>query len=205
MTHKLSRCAVLAFLAFVPACASSTEPSVSDSEATEGEESLGKVQQGICFTAPTSTPPVVVGQIIGQHNTISSGTYNYGNGPCDGWTVKFTGLGSVQNGMLVQVTPGQVVTDYDTCEAMTGRLWVWSRLAGSQSAWTYRGSDSAGGGWIGLAGKCQTIASVWVAGAGTHEIIAKFQMRSERLISTPNGPPMGYAFNRPVAGFAHGT
>lgn len=205
MTHTLSRCAVLVALAFVPACAATTEPVDPDSDTKEGEDNLGQVQQGICVNPVTATPPVPVGQIVGMNNEISSGSYSYGNGPCDGWAVKFTGLGSVQHGVLVQVMPGDVVTDYDTCAAITGRLWVWSRPAGSFGAWTYRGTDSGMGGYIGLTGKCRTVASVWVPGAGTHEIIAKLQSRSERTVTLSNGNTVGYAFNRPVAGFAHGS
>lgn len=204
MTHAFSRCAVLALLAFVPACASGTEPGDPDSEVTDSEENLGKAQQGLCVSPGVLSPPVPVGQIIGLNNEISSGTYDYGNGACDGWVVKFSGLGAVQHGVLVQVMPGDVVTDNDICNSITGRLWVWSRPAGSFQAWTYRGSDSGEGGFISLAGKCRTSGSVWVPGAGSHDILVKLQSRSERTITTPQGT-MGYAFNRPVAGFAHGS
>lgn len=201
MTHKLSRCAALLFVfAAAPACASSTESTEPTDPAADGEN-LGQIQQGLCAYQVTSMPPVVVGQIIGTGNEVSSGTYDYGNGPCSGWVVKLTGLGYSSSGQRISVKPGEILTEHEECSTVTLQLWVWSRPAGSSEPWTYRGSDAGGIRLRNQAGHCRGMVSVWVPGPGNLEVIAKVQSRSERSVPWQNGT-ISYAFNRPVAAYA---
>ena len=187
MNHKLPLSVVALSLAFVPACAASTS-----TDAESEEEHLGQAQQAFCFGTPGNTPPAANVVVPGRDNQVTSGTYSYGSGGCDGYIAKFVALGTNGGAPVVVGHVGKPLTE-SVCNNTKVTIWTWVRVDGG--SWSYKGSRTFNAFWYEYSHVCLEKPFVWLEGPyGDYEVVAKVQARSEYL--GPNG--VGYAYNQPV-------
>lgn len=190
MKTKLTVSAAVVALACLPSCTSPTldDPNTGD-DGVEADENLGTSSQAICVGGPGPRPTPVV-YVPGFLNPISSGTYNYGSGACDGYPVQFTQLTNT-TGYRIEVRVGDSPSQ-SVCEYTSMTAWVWHRYNGG--SWVYAGSASNDAFWHEPQQKCLNVMTFRKdAPLGAYEVIVKAQARSER-----NTGGSGYAYNRPV-------
>ena len=183
MKTKLALSAAVLALACLPACATST-----DDAAESEEENLGTASQAWCVgPGPRPTPVVYV---PGFQNPITSGTYNYGNGACNGYPVQFTNLTNTR-GYMIEVHVGDSPSQ-SVCEHTSMTVWVWHRY--SNGSWVYAGTMTDDAWWYAYANTCLHLMKFEESGPqGSYEVVVKAQARSEL-----SSGDIGYAYNRPV-------
>lgn len=187
--HKSNFVLVVAGLAFLPACGPSP-----DAVEPDETENLGQSKQAFCFTTPTDTPPPANVVVSGWNNEVTSGTTGYGNGPCDGYVVRFDGPGNFSQGPRIFGRMGDELGE-TACKNTKITIWVWSKF--QNLSWNFHASHTVNAQWwpTSTGGFCNQFPAYVNTGTanGVWRVVVKAQVRTEI-----NGNPYSSQYNRPV-------
>lgn len=159
------------------------------------EAHLGQAQQALC-AMPTNPPVPVANTVVpGSFNEVTSGTYDYGNGACDGYVVKFVSTAPAYVvGVKAILRSGAVPAA--KCSSTRITMWTWFVVDGT---WEYAGSDTitpaldASSDCVGTVGMRQTNQpkAHW-------QTVVKAQVRTTSMVTFPNGTVGSISNNAPV-------
>ncbi|MBS2014467.1 MAG: hypothetical protein JST00_16395 [Deltaproteobacteria bacterium] len=187
MKTTLSLFAAVLVLASLPSCSAPAE-----STGDEADEHVATTSQALCLAGIRPTP---VAYVPGFQNPITSGTYEYGNGACDGYAVQFTSL-TPSRGYMIEVHVGDA-PNKAACERTSMTVWVWHRRDGG--SWTYAGTTTDNAWWYEYAQACLHLMKFEEPGPmGTYEVLVKGQARTGYIPGL-----MTFPYNRPVRLTAH--
>lgn len=174
-TKKTSGVLSILVLGLTTSCGNPGNPEISDDGRT------GTIEQALC-TVPTSTPWPVT-WVPGPYLGITSGTYDYGKGPCDGYVVGYyPGTESMGTSVTVFLEANLPASK---CAATTLRVSLWEVWAGhpAYDPYAYVGTTEAQPSMVGSVCK----GSVNILSNSTDPRVRRSVIKAQAVTTTTGG------------------